>query len=181
MRGIHGSPVDSPHPPPPPTPPTPIPQASDTKLCCFLWSAPEQTVDQTIRTPVIWDAIAVIMTSLQWFPQRTFGIPQTVPAAETCRCRDWRWWDQDGQPRSPDRTGMGPRTAGTPGGYGTRRCTVPGNTREEGTRSGTAARLREFEAETKWPLFFRRQFQMHFLKWKCVFFLWIFILLMNCD
>ena len=31
---------------------------------CFLWSAPEQTVEQTIETPVIWDAIALIMTSL---------------------------------------------------------------------------------------------------------------------
>ena len=30
----------------------------------FLWSAPEQTVEQTIVTPVIWDAIAPIMTSL---------------------------------------------------------------------------------------------------------------------
>ena len=28
----------------------------------FLWSAPEQ---QTIDTPVIWDAIALIMTSMQ--------------------------------------------------------------------------------------------------------------------
>ena len=30
----------------------------------FLWSAPEQTYDQTIETPVIWDTIALIMTSL---------------------------------------------------------------------------------------------------------------------
>ena len=35
-----------------------------TQFRCFLWSAPEQTVEQTIRTPVIWDAIAFIMTSL---------------------------------------------------------------------------------------------------------------------
>ena len=33
------------------------------KVDVFL-SAPEQTVDQTIETPVIWDAIALIMTSL---------------------------------------------------------------------------------------------------------------------
>ena len=32
----------------------------------FLWSAPVQTVLQTIETPVIWDAIALIMTSLWW-------------------------------------------------------------------------------------------------------------------
>ena len=30
----------------------------------FLWSATEQTVEQTIETPVIWDAIALIMTSV---------------------------------------------------------------------------------------------------------------------
>ena len=33
-------------------------KASDAKLWCFLWSAPEQTVDQTI---------ALIMTLLQWY------------------------------------------------------------------------------------------------------------------
>ena len=34
---------------------------------CFLWSVPEQTVEQTIETPVIWDAMVLIMTSLQWW------------------------------------------------------------------------------------------------------------------
>ena len=29
-------------------------------------SAPEQTVKQTVETPVIWDATRLIMTSLQW-------------------------------------------------------------------------------------------------------------------
>ena len=47
MRGIHRS-----------------PKASDAELWCYLWSAPEQTVEQTIETPVIWGAIALIMTSL---------------------------------------------------------------------------------------------------------------------
>ena len=42
-------------------PPT---RASDTELWCFLLSAPQQTVEQTIETPVIWDATASIMTSL---------------------------------------------------------------------------------------------------------------------
>ena len=37
----------------------------------FLWSAPEQTIEQTIETPVIWDAIAIIMAhskvmTLEW-------------------------------------------------------------------------------------------------------------------
>ena len=38
-------------------------KASDAVLCCFLWFAPEQTFEQTTETLVIWDAIALIMTS----------------------------------------------------------------------------------------------------------------------
>ena len=34
------------------------------KLWCFLWSAPEQMVEQTVEAPVIWDAIVLIITSL---------------------------------------------------------------------------------------------------------------------
>ena len=41
-------------------------KASDTELLYFLWSAPEQTVEQTIEMSVTWDAIALIMTSLWW-------------------------------------------------------------------------------------------------------------------
>ena len=37
---------------------------SEAELWCFLWSSPEQTVEQTIETQVIWDAMALIMTSL---------------------------------------------------------------------------------------------------------------------
>ena len=39
-------------------------KASDTELWCFLWSAPEQTFEYTIETPVIWDSIVLIMMSL---------------------------------------------------------------------------------------------------------------------
>ena len=42
----------------------PLTKASDAELCYFLWSVPEQTVEYTIETPVIWDDIALIMTSL---------------------------------------------------------------------------------------------------------------------
>ena len=42
----------------------PLTKTSDAELWCFLWSAPEQTFGQTLETSVIWDAIAVIMTSL---------------------------------------------------------------------------------------------------------------------
>ena len=41
----------------------PLTKASDAELC-FLWYTPEQTVEQTIETLVIWDAITLIMTSL---------------------------------------------------------------------------------------------------------------------
>ena len=41
----------------------PFTKASDAELWCFLWSAPEQTVEQTIETSFIWDVIGFIMTS----------------------------------------------------------------------------------------------------------------------
>ena len=44
----------------------PLKKASDAELWCFLSSTPEQTVEQTIETPVIWDAFVLIMTSLLW-------------------------------------------------------------------------------------------------------------------
>ena len=60
--GSVGSPP-APHQPPP----TPtghrwilLTKASDAELWYLLWSAPEQTVDQTIETPVSWDAITLI-------------------------------------------------------------------------------------------------------------------------
>ena len=52
VRGIQRSPVNSPH-----------KGRQRTALMGFL-SAPEQTVEQTIEAPVIWDAISLIMTSL---------------------------------------------------------------------------------------------------------------------
>ena len=42
----------------------PLTKASDAELWSFLWSVPEQTVEETIKTPVIWEAIVLIMTSL---------------------------------------------------------------------------------------------------------------------
>ena len=42
----------------------PLTKASDGALWCFHWSMPEQTFEQTIATPVIWDIIALIMPSL---------------------------------------------------------------------------------------------------------------------
>ena len=40
------------------SPVVPLAKASDAELWCFIWSASEQAVEQTIETPVIWDAIA---------------------------------------------------------------------------------------------------------------------------
>ena len=39
-------------------------KASDAELWWFIWSAPIQTVEQTTETPMIWDAIVLIMPSL---------------------------------------------------------------------------------------------------------------------
>ena len=44
----------------------PFTKASDAAFWCFLWSAPEQTVEQAIQMPVIWDATFAIMTSLKY-------------------------------------------------------------------------------------------------------------------
>ena len=43
-----------------------IPLTKAIELWCFLWSAPEQTVEQIIETSVIWDIIALIMMLLSW-------------------------------------------------------------------------------------------------------------------
>ena len=42
----------------------PLTKASDVDLLYFLWTAPEQTTEQTMEMPGIWDAIALIMTPL---------------------------------------------------------------------------------------------------------------------
>ena len=42
----------------------PLTNTSDLELWCFLWSLPEQTVEQTIETPGIIDAIPLNITSL---------------------------------------------------------------------------------------------------------------------
>ena len=39
-------------------------KASDAEHWCYLWSTPKRMVEQTIDTPAIWDAIALIMPSL---------------------------------------------------------------------------------------------------------------------
>ena len=53
VREIHQWLVDSPH-------------KGQLHRALMFWSATEQTVEQTIETPVIWNAIALIMTSQQY-------------------------------------------------------------------------------------------------------------------
>ena len=45
-------------------------KASDAKILCFLWSAPEWTVEQTIMRLVTWDVIMPIMTSQECDPRK---------------------------------------------------------------------------------------------------------------
>ena len=42
----------------------PLTKASDAELWGLLWSASEQTVEQTIGMPVIWETFMLIMMSL---------------------------------------------------------------------------------------------------------------------
>ena len=53
-------------------------KASDAELWCFLWSAPEQTIEKTTETPAIWDAIALIMMSLSWRSHFSFTAKATI-------------------------------------------------------------------------------------------------------
>ena len=41
-------------------------KAINTAPWCFLWYAPKQTVEQIIWTPVIWDAMAILMSTNEW-------------------------------------------------------------------------------------------------------------------
>ena len=44
----------------------PLTKDIDAELWCFIWCSPQQTVEQTIETPMIWGAMALIVTSLWW-------------------------------------------------------------------------------------------------------------------
>ena len=52
----------------------PSSKASDAELWYFLWSVFELTVEQRLETPAIWDAIALIMTSLWWYELRNMPV-----------------------------------------------------------------------------------------------------------
>ena len=43
----------------------PLKKASSAELWCFLWFVPGQIIEQAIETPVIWDAMELILTLLQ--------------------------------------------------------------------------------------------------------------------
>ena len=48
-------------------------KAGHGELWCFLWSTPEHTVQQTIDTLLIWDAIVLIIASMKYNRRITFG------------------------------------------------------------------------------------------------------------
>ena len=55
--------------------------ASDAELWCFLWSSPGDTVEQTAETPVIWQAIAFVTTSLGCAPWNHYGKDHNIAMA----------------------------------------------------------------------------------------------------
>ena len=59
-------------------------KASDAELWWSLWCAPEQVVEQTIEMPVIWEAMPLIVTPLQWF-----GSLLCITAVINWRCSRW--------------------------------------------------------------------------------------------
>ena len=60
-------------------------KASNTELWWFLWSGPEPTVEQAMETPVIWDAIVLIMTSSSWSRKSTGAEQSTIQFL----CQGW--------------------------------------------------------------------------------------------
>ena len=71
-------------------------KVSDPELWCCLWSAPEQTIKQTIETPVLTDAISPNMTSLMFFywlnqwskvPPYIFSINSQI--GKLANCTNW--------------------------------------------------------------------------------------------
>ena len=64
----------------------PLTKARDMELWCFLWSAPYQMVEQTIDTPVIWDAIMLIMMS-QWYNITGFTV-----SCHNGKCSSFHHW-----------------------------------------------------------------------------------------
>ena len=65
----------------------PFTKGSDVELWCFLGSAPEQTVGQTVETLMFGDAIALIITSLEWTSTMDKVRFQCMPGP---RLADWQ-------------------------------------------------------------------------------------------
>ena len=61
----------------------------DAGLSCFLWCSPEQTFEQTVEMPVIWEAIALIVMSPQWgncmYSDVCYSIKQFIFSHCTCK------------------------------------------------------------------------------------------------
>ena len=69
----------------------PITKASNTDHLYFLSSAPEQRVEQTIDTPVTWDAIALIIsvTKIAFWQLILFSVSPDPVLYVICRVMHW--------------------------------------------------------------------------------------------
>ena len=66
-------------------------KASGVELWCFLWSAPGQTVENTITTPMIWDAIAIIWRHCDVFGRNMAAVKENV--SFFILATSWPWLD----------------------------------------------------------------------------------------
>ena len=66
-------------------------KASDAELWYILWSTPEQTVEKTIETPMIWDARSLVMKS-PYLHTLTDQIRLAVYNFVTIGLSDILWW-----------------------------------------------------------------------------------------
>ena len=84
VREIYRSAVDS------------LTKASDAELSGFLWSMPQETFEQPIETPVIWDAIVLIMSSLWYWkpPCNQLRIKHGICITSTSN-HQWSMHDKD--------------------------------------------------------------------------------------
>ena len=73
----------------------PLTKTSDADLWCFLWSAPEQTGEQTIEMPAIWDAATVMeykystRNDSKYLRHLYFEIWRKM---RTCFDVSWKWY-----------------------------------------------------------------------------------------
>ena len=67
-------------------------KASNAELWCFLWPVPEQTAEEAIETPVVRDAIGLIITVVRFMDltddKSTIG--ESAPCLNYSEIHNWR-------------------------------------------------------------------------------------------